>query len=264
MNPTDDLYKLDLSYLGAFSTRLDTPWGALFYNENQPRYYDANHAHVIRECHDPQVMVAEVVSFYQKKNLVPRLYIHELHHQQPLLVELEKNQFQYEEFVSPVQLWNNQVASVADKPGVTIEEVTEENVQEAIDVENTIKEFGSKDTITKVFEEQFAHPSFSYYLLRLNGEACSTACLFQDGPDARLESVATLEAHRGKGLIGHLIRFIQEESTRRGMANLWVLPINEAVEKVYARYGFTTVERMRSGHAFLSGKSIKDIREGHS
>ncbi|USK92949.1 GNAT family N-acetyltransferase [Rossellomorea marisflavi] len=220
MNPTHDLYKLDLSYLGAFSTRLDTPWGALFYNENQPRYYDANHAHVIRECHDPQAMVGEVMSFYQKKNLVPRLYIHELHLQQPLLSELEKNQFQYEEF-------------------------------------------GSKETITKVFMEQFAHPSFSYYLLRLNGEACSTACLFQDGLDARLESVATLESHRGKGLIGHLIRFIQEESSRRDVANLWVLPINEAVEKVYARYGFTTVERMRSGHAFLSGKSIKDIREGN-
>lgn len=36
----------------------------------------------------------------------------------------------------------------------------------------------------------------------------------------------------------------------RGLDNLWVIPINETVEKI------------KTGHAFLEGKSIKKIQEG--
>lgn len=48
----------------------------------------------------------------------------------------------------------------------------------------------------------------------------------------------------------------------RGLDNLWVIPINEKVEKVYEKYGFETVEKIKTGHAFLEGKSIKEIHEG--
>jgi hypothetical protein len=48
---------------------------------------------------------------------------------------------------------------------------------------------------------------------------------------------------------------------KRGIKKLWVFPINESVEKVYQKYGFQTVDKLILGHAFLSGKSIKEIRE---
>ena len=44
------------------------------------------------------------------------------------------------------------------------------------------------------------------------------------------------------------------------LEKLWVHPINERVEKVYARSGFETVLNMQTGHAFLDGKSIKEIQ----
>ena len=76
-----------------------------------------------------------------------------------------------------------------------------------------------------------------------------------------MESVATIEEFRGKGLIGEVIQFIQKEVINRRIKKLWVFPINESIEKVYQKYGFQTVKKLTNGHAFLSGKSIREIRE---
>ena len=144
---------------------------------------------------------------------------------------------------------------------VIIEKVTRENYQEALDIESSIKEFGGKESIENVYKEQFNHSSFTHYLLRFDRIACSTACIFEDGEQARMESVATIEEFRGKGLIGEVIHFIQKEVITRGIKKLWVFPINESVEKVYQKYGFQTVKKLTNGHAFLSGKSIREVRE---
>jgi GNAT superfamily N-acetyltransferase len=75
-----------------------------------------------------------------------------------------------------------------------------------------------------------------------------------------MESVATLEAYRGKGLIGELIYFLQSEVKNSGKVDLWVFPINEKIEKVYAKYGFYTAGKFTTGHAYLNGKGIKEIQ----
>jgi GNAT superfamily N-acetyltransferase len=180
--------------------------------------------------------------------------------QHHFISELKTSGFQYEELMNPVQLWDNQVIEMDNKNRTTIEKVTEENYLEAVEIECNIKEFGGKETIKKVFREQFNHPAFTHYLLRYDGIPCSTACVFEYNNYARLESVATCEEFRGRGFIGEIIQFIQKESTTRGIEQLWVLPINESIEKVYKKYGFQTVGKIKMGHAFLEGKSIKEIQ----
>lgn len=261
MTSGKDILMLDLSYYEAFSNRIDTSWGTLFCNENQPNYYSSNHAHIMNECNDPQSVIEEVIKFYQSKNIVPRFYIYNLEIQQNIISELKLRNFGYEEIISPVQLWDNEVIEIDHNNKVTIEKVTKENYKEALHIEGSIKEFGGKEVIEKVFEEQFNHPSFTHYLLRYDGIACSTACIFVNGNQALMESVATIEEYRGQGLIGELIQFIQKEVLNRRIKNLWVFPINESIEKVYQKYGFQTVEKLLLGHAFLSGKSIKEIQE---
>lgn len=261
MTNLKELLMLDRTYFETFSKRLDTSWGTLFSNENQPNYYDSNHAHIIEKCLNPQLVVDEVISYYQSKKIIPRFYIYNIESQQNLINELKTRSFKYEELVSPIQLWNNQVINIQNSNRIVIEIVTEKNYREAVDVESSITEFGGKESIEKVFKEQFNHPSFTHYLLRYDGKACSTACIFEDGEQARMESVATIEGYRGKGLIGELIQFIQKEVKKRGLKKLWVFPINESIEKVYEKYGFQTVAKLTIGHAFLSGKSISEVRE---
>ncbi|RUT45199.1 GNAT family N-acetyltransferase [Paenibacillus anaericanus] len=255
-----DVLKLDFAYLETFTERIETKWGSIFCNEDHPNYYDANHAHLSDTCHDPQLIVDEVINFYESRAIIPRFYIYNLENQQNIISELKERDFMYEELMSPVQLWDNRVIEIVNNNSITIERVTEENYQEALEIESSIKEFGGMEIIENVYKEQFNHPAFTHYLLRYDGVACSTACVFEDGDQARMESVATIEEFRGKGLIGVIIQFIQREVMNRGIENLWVFPINESIEKVYNKYGFQTVDKIKNAHAYLGGKGIKEIR----
>ncbi|RDI45685.1 GNAT family N-acetyltransferase [Falsibacillus pallidus] len=254
-----DVLQLDDVYLQTFTRKETKSWGAFFINENSPDYYSANHAQIIEPCTDPTAVIAEVKEFYQSKHLVPRFYIYQLEQQQKLVAELKKEGFGFEELPGAVQIWDGKVRETEHRTDITIELVTKENAEVAVEIECQIDELGGESR-RNTFYEEFNHPAFAHYLLRVNGTACSTACLFIEGKQARIESVATVPEFRGQGLIGELIYFLQKEARSRGIEQLWILPITPRVEKVYERYGFQTVGEIITGHAFLSGKSIKEIQ----
>ncbi|USG64717.1 GNAT family N-acetyltransferase [Brevibacillus ruminantium] len=171
----------------------------------------------------------------------------------------EEQGFQTELLPFPVQLWSGRMAAPVPREDIKIEPVTSANYEECLRIES-IKEFGGREIREKAFAMEFAHPDFVHFLLRVNGEAACSLCLFWAGPYIRVENVATLSSFRGQGLIGHLLRHAQEEFLRLGGEQLWVCPINEKVEKVYNRYGFDTVGEMAFSHAFLGGKGILELR----
>lgn len=260
MTNLKDIFSLDFAYLETFSKRKDTTWGSIFYNESQPDYYDANHAHISEVVTTPQAVIDEVKDFYQSRNIIPRFYLYNLDNQQPFSEQLKLNHFGFEELISPVQLWNGKIIETENLKEISIELVTKENYHEALQIECSIEEFGGKEVREKAFEVEFNHKNFIHYILRYEEQACATSCLFVHDQQARMESVATLKDYRGRGLIGELIRHIQTEAVKKGMENLWVFPINEQIEKVYEKYGFQTEAKLKTGHAFLGGKSIRDIQ----
>jgi N-acetylglutamate synthase-like GNAT family acetyltransferase len=111
---------------------------------------------------------------------------------------------------------------------------------------------GGREVREKAFQEEFQQPCYKHYLLKYKGVSCSTACMFREGEQARLESVATLEPYRGKGLIGYLIQFIQSDIRKDNIQNLWVFPITKQVQKIYEKYGFETLGTIQVDHALLS------------
>ncbi|KKI93412.1 GNAT family acetyltransferase [Bacillus sp. SA1-12] len=249
---------LDLAYISSFSKRVETSWGYLFYNIDQPNYYDANHAHISAYIRNHEEIIDEVVTFYQEKGLRPRFYLFQYEDHSDFIAALKQRGFGFEEFDCPIQLWKSRV-NVKKDTKVTIEKVTEENKQDAMYIECQMEEFGGAIR-EKAFEVEFAHEAYTHYLLKYDGIPCSTACIFLHEQDARLESVATLEAYRGKGLIGQLIHYIQEEVANLHVDRFWVMPITERVEKVYKKSGFETIKTLKTGHAFLGGKSVGEIR----
>lgn len=261
MDITALVERLDSAYYQTFTKEIQTSWGYLYINEDQPTYYDANHAYIRLVPSEPDKIITKVIHFYQSKHLIPRFYIYNVEQQTKLISALKERGFGYEELVHPVQLWNGSLSLGRNDPRITIELVTDDNFQEAMNIECSIKEFGGQGVREKAFKAEYEHPAFTYYLLRLNGVACSTACFFIEGNHARLESVATLKEFRGQGLIGQLIYFLQHEVKKRNIEYFWVFPITEQVEKVYSHYGFQTLDTLRAGHAFLGGKSVQEIRE---
>ncbi|CAM3723168.1 GNAT family N-acetyltransferase [Mesobacillus zeae] len=260
MNDLEKIVELDCEYIESFSKAERRDWGILFHNEDQPVYYDANHAHIWKEVRTPLNVLQDIKSFYEEKALTPRIYLYNLEKNKQFLEELKSCGFKYEEFEHPVQLWDGTLPNRLVDSDIKIELVTNENYIEALEIECCIQELGGRTVREKSFPHEFAHPQFTYYLLRYKGIACCTACLFKSDKQARIESVATLEAYRGKGLIGHLIRYIQEIALENNIEKLWIFPINESVERVYHKSGFKTVSTIRSLHAFTCGKSIKEIQ----
>ena len=191
MNNLDEIFELEFAYLETFTKRFETSWGSIFCNETNPSYYDANHAHISVSVSNPEIIIDEVIEFYASKEIVPRFYIYNLDKQEALLFELRKTRFGFEKLISPVQVWNKQLPERIINDCVSIEKVNEDNFDEALNIECSIKEFGESETRKKAFQQEFVHPAFTHYLLRYNGVACSTACIFEHGNQARMESVAT-------------------------------------------------------------------------
>ena len=259
MNVLNFVEELQISQLEAFTHKKETFWGYLFCDENNPNYYDANHAHIKDVPSSVKPIIDEVIAFYEEKKLIPRFYIYNIDNQTELIKELKKRGFAFEEFIDPIQLWNNALIENSIDSNIIIEKVTDENFTDALTVRGKILELGGKEVGEQAFKDEFKHPSYTHYLLRYNNIPCATACIYKYKNQACLEMVATLSEFRGKGLIGNLIRYIQNEVTMENIDKLWVFPINEKVEKVYEKHGFGTIETMKTGHAFLGGQSIKEI-----
>ncbi len=77
-----------------------------------------------------------------------------------------------------------------------------------------------------------------------DGQVVSYADLYQDGPDAQIEDVATTEPYRGRGYAKAVVTRAAEEAQRSGADFVFlVADENDWPKNLYARLGFETVGR---------------------
>jgi ribosomal protein S18 acetylase RimI-like enzyme len=245
------LKELDAGYIATLSNRVDKPWGTIFSNKEMEEYWFANHVNIDGKVENPSLIIDEVVSFYHDLKIVPRFYIYNLEKQANLLAALQQANFKMEEWDDITQVWNNHVGSTVLPESCKVEEVTISNYDEALMILCEPEELGGVEVREKAFAVEFQDPHFTYYLLRENGIAVSLASVYRVDKQAKLETVATLEKHRGKGLVGKLVRQIQKEMHLLDVENLWVYPSGEKVAKVYNKYGFETIVNKKMLNALL-------------
>lgn len=105
MDLIKQIEELNFALLQSFSNKQDQPWGVLFWNQHQPDYYDANHAHVSEQPDHPEEVIDEVISFYDALNITPRFYLYGLESLTSFIPQLKEKGFQFEDFSQPIQLW---------------------------------------------------------------------------------------------------------------------------------------------------------------
>ncbi|WP_232697685.1 GNAT family N-acetyltransferase [Brevibacillus daliensis] len=252
---------LDQAYKNSISQRIEREWGAIFCNESNPSFYDANHAEIMAPVTNAEEVVREVISFFESRQIIPRFYIYHPEQCADLLGSLSSRHFTFEEFEDRLLVWNGLVTIQPPDMSVEIERVITENEQAACQVISGTPELGSEDMRKIAFAAERSNPVYSHYLLRYEGEPASCACLIRSEDAISLENVATLPAFRGKGLIRHLISYMQQEVAKQGINSFFVSPINERVGRVYEKCGFEPIgETLRTAHAFRGGKSVSEIR----
>jgi ribosomal protein S18 acetylase RimI-like enzyme len=88
----------------------------------------------------------------------------------------------------------------------------------------------------------------------VDGEVVSYADLYQDGADAQVEDVGTLDEHRGRGYASAVVLAAIEASRRDGAELVFlVADANDWPQELYRRLGFETVGNYTK--FFLPGSS---------
>ncbi|EMF45241.1 hypothetical protein B481_3408 [Planococcus halocryophilus Or1] len=100
MDLLKQINELDFALLQSFSTKHDRPWGALFLNEHQPDYYDANHAYVSEQPEHPEKVIDEVVSFYRSHSITPRFYLDYIDSLTSFIAQLKITAFSMKKFLN--------------------------------------------------------------------------------------------------------------------------------------------------------------------
>jgi len=79
----------ELSSYDSFTNKTMTWYGKIYLNPLSPSSWDCNHAHIINICGNNEDAISQIVRFYRKCNIVPRIYMsfaeNEVEILQPLL-----------------------------------------------------------------------------------------------------------------------------------------------------------------------------------
>ncbi|AZR74372.1 hypothetical protein BBF96_13835 [Anoxybacter fermentans] len=85
-----------------FTNVVERPYGKLFYNENNPQSHDSNHAIILNLAGDLEKAVEDIIIFYEKRGLIPRIYqAYQQGEKDVLFPVLEVKGFKYEEWDNP-------------------------------------------------------------------------------------------------------------------------------------------------------------------
>lgn len=120
-------------------------WGILYCNEQNPGYYDANHAYVELPIENPESVISEVITFYEQRGLIPRFYVKNVEKDLLFLQLLKEQGFQYEEFEDILQVWTGNIISIQTDENIYIEKVTDKNEQAACEVICGVTEMGDPE-----------------------------------------------------------------------------------------------------------------------
>lgn len=235
-------------------------WGFLSWNKGNPTQYYTNHAQIIEPCSDVEVVIEEVIEFYQGQGLTPRFYVYEIERHGELLNALREHGFSFDkEGDTKYMRWNGETFAdaVLEQPtsAVVIERVNDDNAEAAFTVLSGVSEFQQGEFMRLAFEAERKNPLYYHFVLFENGQPAAFSQFMISGDYVMIEGVSTLPAFRGKGYAGHLIARIQREFQLLGKKQLGLIPANEQVEKLYKRYGFETLGATKFVMAFLEQQS---------
>ncbi|QOR66585.1 hypothetical protein IM538_22985 [Cytobacillus suaedae] len=103
MNSMQYVHEQSIAYKRTFSNMIEKEWGYIFYNEENPLHYDANHAHINQSPVQPEVVYNEVLEFFRSKHLPPRYYIYNSKECETFRDFLLNKGWQFEAFENAIQ-----------------------------------------------------------------------------------------------------------------------------------------------------------------
>lgn len=243
-------------------TRVDRrPWGFLLHNPANPDNHDANCARWVRTLL-PEAFIDEVVDFYRRRNVVPRVKINDLTEPGDLCWRLELRGFRSADTSCRVMGWYPELARADHAPpaetgperrppeGLAIGPATPSDVPAIAEIRARANGY-DLGWVMRQTEYQVASGAVRYYLARLGGKAAACASVGYTGGAGRalVDHVATAPESRNLGLATALLQRIQADHS----FPLFLLVADAAAERLYRNTGFRGLGWYRETTCWLEG-----------
>jgi GNAT superfamily N-acetyltransferase len=230
-----------------FTNVYEKPYGKLFYNRDNPRSYDSNHAIILDFNYDLDIVFEEITSFYQSIKVTPRIYQAFQAHEQAILAPyFKKHGFTYQEYENDFLVFENK-AEFDRSPEMEIRRVN--RISSGI-VEIILSE-DEGDWTVKVLERHLASDNFHLLAGFLDHKPVTLASIKVMDKLSRVDDVITHKEYRGRGygrsIINHLVNYHASISNN----TLYLYAANPIAIKIYREVGFVDFpQKLTMWHAW--------------
>lgn len=230
-----------------FTNVCEKPYGKLFYNRDNPRSYDSNHAIILDLNYDLDIVLGEITSFYQNINVTPRIYQAFQAQEQAILAPyFQKHGFTYQEYANVFLVFENK-AGLERSLEMQIRRVN----RIGSDIAEVILSEDEGDWAVKVLERHLASDNFHLLAGFLEHKPIALASLKLMDKLSRVDDVITHKEYRGKGygrsVINHLVNYHASISNN----TLYLYAANPIAIKIYREAGFIDFpQKLKMWHAW--------------
>ena len=249
----DDLIKTELLFPKIFSNYEERDWGVLFCNENNKTSHDSNHC-VIFGSNITDLILEEIKSFYQEKQITPRIY-HPfingyLHKNRDILI---RHGFKIEVNNSDqcMILTNKSQIKSSNQLNIKCLNSWDERIVHDILIPN------QSEYEIDLLKNAIKNKHFKLFLGYKNHQAVTMASLlyYSDTNCVRLDHVQTAVTYRNQGFSKELIDFLVNYHEENSNATLYLSVENLVAQKIYQNAGFSLSKtHFESWTAFYDGK----------
>lgn len=221
------------------SNALNTEYGVLFYNEENPQSHDSNHAVILREDQPLERIIDQIVRFYRQRDLTPRLYAsYRPGERERLTPALRARGFQFLDEDSHLYIWRRP-SRIVVRAALDIRRARtlEPGISEVFNSE------GGEPWTIGVLRRHLLQESFHLLVGCINGLPVTTASLVVMDGFTAVGDVMTHRQHRGRGYARALIHYLVQYHATLGRQDVLYLFANNPVAiRIYEEAGFVRQE----------------------
>lgn len=222
-------------------------YGLLFYNEENPKSYDSNHAVIFCDrINDIDIVLDDVVRFYTNKGVTPIIY--QSICDEGYFAEIEKqlagHGFEY--WIEPQKFMVlTERSTIIPNPDIEVRRVTYWDDEYATEIYEKAGEPWEIDVARRALQNS----STIFFVAFHRGKPVGMShCHLSDGV-CRVDYLLVSRESRNIGVGRALIHSFVEYCTENKITDCYLWPDGETAEKIYYEAGFRHIETKQAGRA---------------
>lgn len=222
-------------------------YGLLFYDEKNKDSYDSNHAVIFKDkIMDLDVVLADVVQFYQSKGQNPIVYQataeegYFTEHADVFAKHGFKTWEEEQRFMVPVE--ENKLVI---NPEITVKRVSE---WEAV-FASEIFEKAEEPWEIGVAKRMIQNPNTVFFVAYYKESPVGMTYVHTQDDVCRYDYILVSKEHRGMGVARALMNSLAEYCKEYKIGNCYLWPAGDSAERIYLEAGFRTVAKVKAGRA---------------